>query len=169
MTDQPKPEPTAVPRQPLVLPPKRRVVMQRSSQGAAILRRGASPARRWRQDAPVGGECASPSPVPTADRPSPWSGTVSRIARTGRTCRATAGSNILPGMSTRPRSQAGPPMTLGNMRANGVRSLAVSCWQCHHQAALSADRWPDACRCPTFGPSMVCSRGLALSCSAPLW
>jgi hypothetical protein len=24
------------------------------------------------------------------------------------------------------------PMTLGNMRDNGVRSLAVSCWQCHH-------------------------------------
>jgi hypothetical protein len=36
----------------------------------------------------------------------------------------------LSGMSTRPRSHAGPPMTLGNMRANGVRSLAVSCWQC---------------------------------------
>jgi hypothetical protein len=30
-------------------------------------------------------------------------------------------------------------MTLGNMRANGVRSLAVSCWQCHHQAVLGAD------------------------------
>jgi hypothetical protein len=24
----------------------------------------------------------------------------------------------------------GDPMTLGNMRANGVRSLDVSCWQC---------------------------------------
>jgi hypothetical protein len=27
----------------------------------------------------------------------------------------------------------------GNMRDLGVRSLAVSCWQCHHQAELSAD------------------------------
>jgi hypothetical protein len=35
-------------------------------------------------------------------------------------------------MSTRPRSTAGDPMTLGNMRANGVRSLDVSCWQCDH-------------------------------------
>jgi TPR repeat protein len=35
-------------------------------------------------------------------------------------------------MSTRPRSTAGDPMTLGNMRANGVRSLDVSGWQCHH-------------------------------------
>jgi hypothetical protein len=49
----------------------------------------------------------------------------------------------LPGMSTRPRSQAGPPMTLGNMRANGVRSLDVCCWQCHHRTILSADPWPD--------------------------
>jgi hypothetical protein len=28
-------------------------------------------------------------------------------------------------------------MTLGNMRADGVRSIAVSCWQCHHEAVLS--------------------------------
>jgi len=25
------------------------------------------------------------------------------------------------------------------MRANGVRSLDVTCWQCHHRAILSAD------------------------------
>jgi hypothetical protein len=30
-------------------------------------------------------------------------------------------------------------VTLGNMRANGVRSLAVLCWQCHHRTILSAD------------------------------
>jgi hypothetical protein len=34
----------------------------------------------------------------------------------------------------RPWRLAGPPMTLGNMRANGVRSLDVSCWQCHQRA-----------------------------------
>jgi ABC-type multidrug transport system fused ATPase/permease subunit len=34
-------------------------------------------------------------------------------------------------------------MTLGNMRANGVRSLDVSCWQCHHRTILSADPWTD--------------------------
>jgi hypothetical protein len=32
------------------------------------------------------------------------------------------------------------PMTLGNMRDNGVGSLAVSCWQCHHRAIMSAAR-----------------------------
>jgi hypothetical protein len=30
-------------------------------------------------------------------------------------------------------------MTLCNMRANGVRSLDVSCWQCHHRTILCAD------------------------------
>jgi hypothetical protein len=64
---------------------------------------------------------------------------------------------ILSGMSTRPRSEAGPPMTLGNMRANGVRSLTVSCWQCHHRAVLSADPWPDHVPVPSFGPRMVCT------------
>jgi hypothetical protein len=34
-------------------------------------------------------------------------------------------------------------MTLGNMRANGVRSLDVCCRLCHHRAILSADPWPD--------------------------
>jgi hypothetical protein len=29
------------------------------------------------------------------------------------------------------------PMTLGNIRANGVRSLDACCWQCHHRAILS--------------------------------
>jgi hypothetical protein len=29
------------------------------------------------------------------------------------------------------------PMTLGNMRDNGVRSLAMSCWICHHRAPIS--------------------------------
>jgi hypothetical protein len=48
----------------------------------------------------------------------------------------------LTGMSTRPRSTPADPMTLGNMRADCVRSLDVSCWQCHHRAILSADPWP---------------------------
>jgi hypothetical protein len=58
----------------------------------------------------------------------------------------------------RPWRLAGPPMTLGNMRANGVRSMAVSCWQCHHEAVLSADRWPDHMAVPALGPRMVCTR-----------
>jgi hypothetical protein len=46
------------------------------------------------------------------------------------------------------------PMTLANMRANGVRSLHVSCWQCHHRAILSAGPWSDDVPVPTFRPRM---------------
>jgi hypothetical protein len=50
------------------------------------------------------------------------------------------------------------PMTLGNMRANGVRSLAVSCHKCHHETVINADQWSDDVPVPTFGPRMVCTR-----------
>src|ERR1700675_1932974 len=73
-------------------------------------------------------------------------------------------------MGTRPRSAAGDPMTLGNMRANGVRSLDVSCWQCHHRTILSADPWPDHVPVPSFGPRMVCTRcGIIGADARPNW
>jgi hypothetical protein len=57
-----------------------------------------------------------------------------------------------------PRSPAPlHPITLGNMRANGVRSLSVSCWLRHRGAVLAVDRWPDATPVPSFGPRMVCT------------
>jgi hypothetical protein len=34
-------------------------------------------------------------------------------------------------------------MTAGNMRANGVRNILVSCSDCHHEALLNADHMPD--------------------------
>jgi hypothetical protein len=51
-----------------------------------------------------------------------------------------------------PLDQPIEPMTLGNMRELGVRSLDVSCWNRRHQAVLSVDRWPDDIPVPTFGP-----------------
>lgn len=48
-------------------------------------------------------------------------------------------------------------MTLGNMRELGVRSLAVTCSLCHHEAVLSADRWEDSVLVRAFGPRMVCT------------
>ena len=51
----------------------------------------------------------------------------------------------------------GRPMTLGNMRANGVRRLDVSCWQCHHSAVLDVDQYDDDMLVPSFGPRMVCT------------
>jgi hypothetical protein len=46
---------------------------------------------------------------------------------------------------------------IGNMRANGVRSLDVCCWVCHHRAIMSADPWSDDVPVPTFGLWMVCT------------
>jgi hypothetical protein len=43
-------------------------------------------------------------------------------------------------------------MTLGNMRQNGVRSLAVSCVICHHEATLNVEAWSDHVPVPAFGP-----------------
>jgi hypothetical protein len=59
---------------------------------------------------------------------------------------AESGHGILAGMSNRPRSPAGDPITLGSMRAKGVRLLDVSCWQCHHRAIFKADPWSDHVR-----------------------
>jgi hypothetical protein len=62
------------------------------------------------------------------------------------------------------------PVTLGNMRELGVRSLDVSCWNCQHQAVLSADRWHDDVAVPTFGPRMVCTRcGIIGADARPNW
>ena len=48
------------------------------------------------------------------------------------------------------------PMTLGNMRELGVRSLAVTCEMCHHEVVLPADLWSDAVLVRAFAPRMVC-------------
>jgi hypothetical protein len=64
---------------------------------------------------------------------------------TGRT-RRTAGQGRLRPMGR--FKDLIEPMALGNMRANGVRSLDVSCWQCHHRAIMSA---PDHVPVPSSG------------------
>jgi hypothetical protein len=43
------------------------------------------------------------------------------------------------------------------MRALGVRSLAVTCELCHHEAVLAADQWSDAVLVRDFRPRMVCT------------
>jgi hypothetical protein len=56
------------------------------------------------------------------------------------------------------------------MRANGVRSLDVSCWHCHHRTILSADPWSDDAPVPSFGPRMVCTRcGIIGADARPNW
>jgi hypothetical protein len=51
----------------------------------------------------------------------------------------------------------GPPMTLANMRENGVHSLSVTCELCHHEALMNVDAFGDATPVPASGPRMVCT------------
>jgi hypothetical protein len=50
------------------------------------------------------------------------------------------------------------PMTLANMRENGVRSLDVQCWQCRHRTIINADKWPGDLIVKSFEPRMVCTK-----------
>jgi hypothetical protein len=63
-------------------------------------------------------------------------------------------------------------MTLGNMRENGVRSLAITCgavW-CNHQAVLDIDAFADDVVVPSFAPRMVCTVCGAIGADArPNW
>jgi hypothetical protein len=63
-------------------------------------------------------------------------------------------------------------MTLANMRANCVRSLAVHCEArgCNHQGVLEVSGLPDAMPVPAFGPRMVCTACGAIGADArPNW
>jgi hypothetical protein len=65
-----------------------------------------------------------------------------------------------------------PPMTLGNMRENGVRSLAITCRAlgCHHASILDVSTLGDAVTVPFFGPRMVCTVCGAIGADArPNW
>ena len=50
-------------------------------------------------------------------------------------------------------------ITLGDMRASGVRGLLVYCsdYRCSHQVAISGDRWGDDVRLSDIEPRFVCS------------
>jgi predicted RNA-binding Zn-ribbon protein involved in translation (DUF1610 family) len=62
------------------------------------------------------------------------------------------------------------PMTLGNMRQNGVRGLFVTCPNCGHQIVVNADAHPDDVPVPSFGPRMRCTRCGKLGATAiPNW
>ncbi len=62
------------------------------------------------------------------------------------------------------------PMTLGNMRANGVRSLIVYCGACGRDAVFNVDTYPDSVPVPAFGPRMVCARcGMIGADARPNW
>jgi hypothetical protein len=70
------------------------------------------------------------------------------------------------------RRDAGEPMTIGNMRENGVRSLAIWCLGrgCEHQTSLNVDHMAAEIEIPTIGPRMVCTRcGFVGADARPNW
>jgi hypothetical protein len=50
-----------------------------------------------------------------------------------------------------------PPMTLANMRANGVHSLCGMCEPGRHEAVMNVDPFSDTVSVPTLAPRMVCT------------
>ena len=52
------------------------------------------------------------------------------------------------------------PMTLGNMRANGVQRLAAWCLGrgCNHRSILDVSGYADDVPVPSFGPRLRCKR-----------
>ena len=59
--------------------------------------------------------------------------------------------------SKHPRS---PPMTLGNMRQNGVRRLIAYCLNdaCRHTALIDVSGYPDAVEVPSFQRRVKCGK-----------
>jgi hypothetical protein len=58
------------------------------------------------------------------------------------------------------KHSTGQPMTLGNMRENGVSRLAVWCFGrgCNHHSIFDVSDYPDDIPVPSFGPRMRCER-----------
>ncbi len=50
------------------------------------------------------------------------------------------------------------PMTLGNMRSLGPRSLDVTCKACGYRRILNVDGHPDEATVLSFGPRLRCSK-----------
>jgi hypothetical protein len=69
-----------------------------------------------------------------------------------------------------PRLSAIEPMTLANMRANGVRSLLVYCTACPRTVIFNVDAYAEALPVPAFGPRMVCTGcGMIGADARPNW
>jgi hypothetical protein len=68
------------------------------------------------------------------------------------------------------RSMPGPPMTLANMRANGVRAVAVTCQACGHEADVNVDALPETVTVPKAGQRLRCSScGAKRVLTRPAW
>jgi hypothetical protein len=70
------------------------------------------------------------------------------------------------GMRTKP----GPPMSLANMRLNGVRAVIATCETCNRSADVNVDALPETTFVPRAGERLRCSgcRSKATS-TRPAW
>jgi DNA-directed RNA polymerase subunit RPC12/RpoP len=55
------------------------------------------------------------------------------------------------------RSNFGPPMTLANMRQNGVRVVTARCEACGREADVNVDILPETMTVPRAGQRLRCS------------
>jgi hypothetical protein len=55
------------------------------------------------------------------------------------------------------RSKPGPPMSLANMRQNGVRAVTASCANCGRSADVNVDLMPETVHVPDVAQRLRCS------------
>ena len=68
------------------------------------------------------------------------------------------------------RSKPGPPMTLANMRLNGVRMVTATCEVCGRSADVNVDTMPETLTVPEAGQRLSCSRcGAKTINTTPAW
>ena len=68
------------------------------------------------------------------------------------------------------RSKPGPPMTLMNMRLNGVRMVTASCANCGRSADVNVDALPETLTVPEAGKRFRCgSCGGKTISTRPAW
>ena len=60
-------------------------------------------------------------------------------------------------MASKPKHPPGPPMTLGNMRRNGVRNLIAYCLNpiCRHEGLVNVSKYPDDLEVPAFAKKVI--------------
>ena len=56
------------------------------------------------------------------------------------------------------REKHGPPMTLANMRRNGVRAVIATCEACGHKGDVNVDALAEMVMVPDAGRRLRCSQ-----------
>jgi hypothetical protein len=55
------------------------------------------------------------------------------------------------------RAKPGPPMTLANMRLNGVRAVTATCEVCRRKADVNVDALPESVTVPKAAQRLRCN------------